>query len=88
VHTAAANIPGSDKERFTPSPSEIQVIKPEEASPASNPPRKVKSPFRLQQGNLPLEMVSKGRFEKTPPTIHRGEDLDLPTYVRRGIPLN
>jgi len=43
---------------------------------------------RLQQGNLPLEIVSKGRFEKSQPTIHRGEDLDVPTYVRRGIPLN
>lgn len=48
----------------------------------TNPPR------RLQQGNLPLEIVSKGRFEKSQPTIHRGEDLDIPTYVRRGIPLN
>jgi cell division protein FtsZ len=43
---------------------------------------------RLRQGQLPLEIVSKGRFEKNEPTIHRGEDLDLPTYIRRGIPLN
>ncbi|MFO1497433.1 MAG: cell division protein FtsZ [Verrucomicrobiota bacterium] len=43
---------------------------------------------RLQQGHLALEIVSKGRFEKSQPTIHRGEDLDIPTYVRRGIPLN
>jgi cell division protein FtsZ len=43
---------------------------------------------RLQQGHLPLEIVSKGRFEKSHPTIHRGEDLDVPTYIRRGIPLN
>lgn len=43
---------------------------------------------RLQQGNLPLEIVAKGRFAKSHPTLHRGEDLDVPTYVRRGIPLN
>ena len=43
---------------------------------------------RLQQGKLPLEIVSKGRFERSQPTLHRGEDLDIPTYVRRGIPLN
>jgi cell division protein FtsZ len=43
---------------------------------------------RLQQADLPLEIVSKGRFQKSHPTIHRGEDLDVPTYVRRGIPLN
>jgi cell division protein FtsZ len=42
----------------------------------------------LRQGQLPLEIVSKGRFEKSEPTIHAGEDLDVPTYLRRGIALN
>jgi hypothetical protein len=37
---------------------------------------------------LPLEIVSKGRFEKSEPTIYHGEDLDVPTYIRRGVPLN
>jgi len=40
------------------------------------------------QGQLPLEIVSKGRFEKSEPTIHHGEDLDVPTYIRRGVALN
>jgi cell division protein FtsZ len=40
------------------------------------------------QSQLPLEIVSKGRFEKSEPTIHRGEDLDVPTYIRRGMALN
>lgn len=43
---------------------------------------------RLQQGVLPLEAVSKGRFARSEPTVHRGEDLDTPAYVRRGVPLN
>ena len=47
-----------------------------------------KSLRRSQQNELPLEIISKGRFEKSEPTIHRGEDLDLPTYIRRGIALN
>jgi len=42
---------------------------------------------RYQQGMLPLEVARSGRFEKTPPNIHRGEDLDVPTYLRRGIAL-
>ena len=37
---------------------------------------------------LPLEIISKGRFEKSEPTIHGGEDLDVPTYIRRGVALN
>jgi cell division protein FtsZ len=43
---------------------------------------------RLLQGQLPLEIVSKGRFEKSEPTIHHGQDLDVPTYIRRGVALN
>lgn len=46
------------------------------------------SPSLWRQTQLPLEIVSKGRFEKSEPTIHEGEDLDVPTYIRRGVPLN
>lgn len=53
---------------------------------AGSRPRKVGS--RLRQKELQLEIISKGRFEKSEPTIHQGEDLDLPTYLRRGIALN
>ena len=49
--------------------------------------RKVGEP-RMRQITLPLDIVNKGRFDKTEPTIHKGEDLDLPTYVRRGVALN
>jgi len=48
--------------------------------------RKAVSKFKQQQ--LPLEIISRGRFEKSQPTIHRGEDLDVPTYIRRGMALN
>jgi cell division protein FtsZ len=43
---------------------------------------------RWRQSQLPLEIVSKGRFEKSEPTLHQGQDLDVPTYIRRGIALN
>jgi len=43
---------------------------------------------RMRQTTLPLDIVTKGRFDKSEPTIHKGEDLDLPTYIRRGIALN
>lgn len=35
-----------------------------------------------------FDVVSKGRFEKTEATILHGEDLDLPTFIRRGYSLN
>jgi cell division protein FtsZ len=47
-----------------------------------------KSAPKMRQGQLPLEIVSKGRFDKSEPTIHKGEDLDVPTYIRRGVALN
>jgi len=43
---------------------------------------------KIVQEMLPLEIVSKGRFENSEPTIHKGEDLDQPTYIRRGVILN
>lgn len=47
-----------------------------------------KAAAKMRQGQLPLEIISKGRFDKSEPTIHMGEDLDVPTYIRRGISLN
>ena len=39
------------------------------------------------QGTLDLEPAQKGRFEKSEPTIVAGEDLDIPTFMRKGIKL-
>jgi cell division protein FtsZ len=50
--------------------------------------RSRKGSSRLRQGQLQLEIISKGRFEKSEPTIHQGQDLDVPTYIRRGVALN
>jgi cell division protein FtsZ len=47
-----------------------------------------KAANRMKQTQLPLEIVSRGRFEKSEPTIYHGQDLDVPTYIRRGIALN
>ncbi len=37
---------------------------------------------------LQLEIVTKGPFEASEPTVHNGVDLDVPTFVRRGMQLN
>jgi len=51
----------------------------------SRPRHKNSKPIQTQ---LPLTIVSKGRFDKSEPTLHHGEDLDVPTFIRRGIALN
>ena len=43
--------------------------------------------FNRGQGELPLETVGKGRFAHLDSTIHEGQDLDVPTYIRRDIKL-
>ena len=55
---------------------------------ASRPVRQRKPNSKMVQSQLPLSVVSKGRFDKSEPTLHRGEDLDVPTFLRRGLPLN
>lgn len=56
--------------------------------PAAPGGRGRKGSSRARQGTLALEVISKGRFEKIEPTIHQGQDLDVPTYLRRGVALN
>ena len=57
----------------------------ESALPRQRGTRKSTKPVQTQ---LPLSIVSKGRFDKSEPTKHNGEDLDVPTFLRRGISLN
>jgi cell division protein FtsZ len=42
---------------------------------------------RVQQEQMVLEVVGKGRFKGVEPTIVNGENLDVPTFERRGIPI-
>jgi len=55
---------------------------------SGNGSRQRRNAARMRQGQLSLEIISKGRFEKSEPTIHQGQDLDVPTYIRRGVALN
>jgi cell division protein FtsZ len=72
--------------RIAPPPPEMTAEQKEQLLKTQNV-RNRKKLSRLQK-ELPLEIVFKGRFEKSEPTIRHGEDLDLPTYIRRGVPLN
>jgi len=69
---------------------------PNEPEPVVLPPKK--RPIAQQAEKLPAEKslpakqevlqfepVTRGRFEKSEPTIVEGEDLDVPTYLRKNI---
>lgn len=48
---------------------------------AIHPTEKPAAP-KVQQPLLPLDPVTRGRFDKIEPTIVEGEDLDVPTFLR------
>ena len=69
---------------------------PSEPAPVINAPQKKTVPHKeekaaaeksaqAKQEVLQFEPVTRGRFEKSEPTIVEGEDLDVPTYLRKNI---
>jgi cell division protein FtsZ len=38
-----------------------------------------------KQEVLQFESVTRGRFEKSEPTIVEGQDLDVPTFLRKNV---
>ena len=77
--------PGS---RFVPPPPTMTPESMEQILARQKTGARRKAAPRMRQGQLPLEIISKGRFDKSEPTIHKGEDLDIPTYIRQGVSLN
>jgi cell division protein FtsZ len=76
----------SDSSNHADKTSALQLHQREQA--VSRHGRARRAANKLLQTQLPLAIISKGRFDKSEPTIHKGEDLDIPTYVRRGVSLN
>jgi len=52
------------------------------------PARRTPAGKKLVQSQLSLSVATKGRFDNVDPTVHHGENLDEPTYLRRGMSLN
>jgi len=61
-----------------------QKEKPKPPLPEKKIPKKT-SPVVSKEKQIVLNFTpgQKGRFEKTEPTLHDGEDLDIPTFIRR-----
>ncbi|MGI8432459.1 MAG: hypothetical protein ACR2MW_09255, partial [Chthoniobacterales bacterium] len=57
---------------------------PLEALPPAKAPRKDKL-VQAKQEILQFESITRGRFEKSEPTIVEGQDLDVPTYLRKNV---
>jgi cell division protein FtsZ len=71
---------------FVPSEPEPLMTRPQKKTVPHKeekaPPEKSVQP---KQEVLQFEPVTRGRFEKSEPTIVEGEDLDVPTYLRKNV---
>jgi cell division protein FtsZ len=66
-------------ETAVPVARQISQTKSKSVMPASDPKREVR------QEQMQFEPVTRGRFEKSEPTIVDGQDLDVPTFLRRNV---
>jgi len=81
VSSEPTEIPSRNGEpdHATMTQQEKSVPWPEEKEPVEKPVAPAK------QEVLQFEPVTRGRFEKSEPTIIEGEDLDVPTYLRKRV---
>jgi len=70
------------------SPAPSFSLEQREQALSNSAARSRKATPKMRQEQLPLAIVSRGRFDKSEPTVHKGEDLDIPTFVRRGVAMN
>jgi cell division protein FtsZ len=66
-------------------PESLMSTPPEKSSWKEEKAPAEKSTMPPKQEVLQFEPVTRGRFEKSEPTIIEGEDLDVPTYLRKNI---
>jgi cell division protein FtsZ len=67
-------------------PPQPRVILPKKKPTIFKEPKPVaeKKP-QARQEMMQFEPVTRGRFEKSEPTIVEGQDLDVPTFLRKNV---
>jgi len=79
-----------EEQVLPPEPRSDAAVVPESGLPPKVGARSKKKSRRNKevQTTLKFDSTEKGRFKNVEPTIYDGEDLDIPTYMRRGIKLS
>jgi cell division protein FtsZ len=73
-----------EKQPVQPVAEEVEVLSLEAEPPVKTSAR-TKQRFIAKQEEMQFEAPTRGRFEKTHETMYRGENLDQPTFRRRGL---
>ncbi|MGI9086708.1 MAG: cell division protein FtsZ [Chthoniobacterales bacterium] len=75
-----------EPELVDPAPVQPRVILPKKQPALA---REVKRPVekiaQAKQEVMQFESITRGRFEKSEPTIIEGQDLDVPTFLRKNV---
>ena len=85
------NVPTPSVESVSSAFEVVDTLEPPVSTPRRKPaPAKeekvsAEKSMQAKQEVLQFEPVNRGRFEKSEPTIVEGEDLDVPTYLRKKI---
>jgi cell division protein FtsZ len=68
-----------------PAPAPRLIMPKKKPLPVKEPKPATEKHGQAKQEILQFEPVTRGRFEKSEPTIVEGQDLDVPTYLRKNI---
>lgn len=66
----------------------IPVVRLSESKQATKQSQRQVESAERRPAQRPIEAAGKGHFKDTEPTIYGGEDLDIPTFTRRGLKLS
>jgi cell division protein FtsZ len=77
--------PPAKKERKIFVRREPEPTLPSMPDPVKPPPAKKEKYVQARQEVMQFEPVTRGRFEKSEPTIEEGQDLDVPTFLRKNV---
>ena len=77
-------VPAKVENQTFPEEAPVLSLEAEPVAPATTSAR-TKQRFVAKQEEMQFETATRGRFEKTHETMYRGENLDQPTFRRRGL---
>ncbi len=72
-------------EAIEPEPAQPRVILPKKKPALPSEPKLAEKISHAKQEVMQFESVTRGRFEKSEPTIIEGQDLDVPTFLRKNV---
>ncbi|MDQ6860227.1 MAG: cell division protein FtsZ [Verrucomicrobiota bacterium] len=85
VEPTPAPVAQAMPEMIEPEPAQPRVILPKKKPAAIEKPPQPIEKIVAKQEVMQFESVTRGRFEKSEPTIVEGQDLDVPTFLRKNV---